>query len=55
MKPCTNNSLLSCDKTSSSFFELIGHKPSISECFGKTLIAFNFDEKIKQSIAQVTR
>ena len=23
-------------------------------CFGKTLIAFNFDEKFKQSVAQVT-
>ena len=27
---------------------------SISECFGKTLIAFNFDEKHTQNITQVT-
>ena len=54
MKRCTKNSLISRDKTISSFLELIGHKLSISECFGKTLIAFDFDEKLTQSIAQVT-
>ena len=26
----------------------------ISECFGKTLVDFNFDEKLKQSIVQIT-
>ena len=54
MKRCTNNSLLSRDKTISSFLKLIGHELSISECFGKTLIAFDFDEKLTQSIALVT-
>ena len=54
MKHCKNNSLLSHDKTISSLLELIGHVLSISECFGKTLVAFNFDEKLIQSVAQVT-
>ena len=54
MKHYANNSLLSRDKTISSLLELIGHMLSISECFGKTLIAFNFDEKHTQSIAKVT-
>ena len=45
-KRCTSNSLLSCDKTISSLLEFIGHMFFISECFGKTLIAFDFDEKL---------
>ena len=53
-KRCTNNSLLSGDKTISFLLELIYHVFSISECFGKTLVAFDFDEKLTQSIAQIT-
>ena len=49
-----DNSLLSPDKTISSLLELIGHVFSISACFGKTLIAFDFDEQLTQSVAQVT-
>ena len=45
-KHCTNNFLLSCDKTISSLLEFIGHMFFISECFEKTLIAFDFDEKL---------
>ena len=33
--------------------ELIGHGLSISECFGKTLIALDFKEKLTQSVMQV--
>ena len=53
-KRCTNNSLLLGDKTISFLLELIYHVFSISECFGKTLVAFDFDEKLTQSIAQIT-
>ena len=51
-KCCTKNSLLSHDKTISSLLEFIDHVILISECFGKTLFAFNFDEKLTQSVAQ---
>ena len=45
----TINSLLSNDKTISSLLELIGHVYSISEyVFEKTLIAFDFHEKLTQ-------
>ena len=54
-KCCTNNSLLSRDKTIASLLELIGHVLLISEyVFKKTLTAFDFDEKLTQSVAQVT-
>ena len=53
-KRCSNNSLLSRGKTISSLLDLIGNVLLISECFGKTLIAFDFDEKLTQSVAQVT-
>ena len=52
MKRCANNSLISRDKTISSLAELIGHVLSILEYF--TLVPFNFDEKLTQSVAQVT-
>ena len=48
-----NNSLLTHDKIIYSLLELIAHILSIAECFEKTLIAFDFDEKITQSFAQV--
>ena len=51
---CTNNYLLSCDKTISFLLELIGHMLLISECFAKTLIALDCDEKFTSNIAQVT-
>ena len=38
--------LLSIDKTIFSLLELIDNGLSISECFGKTLVAFDFDEKL---------
>ena len=53
-KCCTNNSLLSHHKAISSLLELIGHMLPVSECSGNTLIASDFDEKLTQSIAQVT-
>ena len=53
-KRCTNNSLLSHDKTISSLLELIGYVFLISECFRKTLIALDFDEKLTQCVAQIT-
>ena len=34
--------------------ELIYHVPLILECLGKTLVTFDFDEKLTQSIAQIT-
>ena len=53
-KCCTNNSLLSRDKTIASLLELIGHVLLIWEyVFRKTLTAFDFDEKFTQSVAQV--
>ena len=48
-----SNSLLSRDKAISSLLELIDHVLLISECFGKTLVAFDFDEKLPQSVAQI--
>ena len=46
--------LLSSYKIISSLVTIIGLVLSISECFGKTLIPFNFDEKLTQVVAQVT-
>ena len=34
--------------------ELIYQVLSISECFGKTLVAFDFEEKLTQSVAKIT-
>ena len=46
-KRCTNNYLLSRDKTIYSLLELIGQVLSISEyIFEKKLIAFGFDEEL---------
>ena len=45
-KCCTNNSLLSSDKTISFLLEMTYNMLSISECFGKTLAVFYFDEKL---------
>ena len=53
-KHCTNNSLLSSDKTISFLLELIYHVLSISECSGKILVAFDFDGKLTKSVAQIT-
>ena len=54
-KRCTNNSLLSRDKAISPLLELVGHVFfDFRICFGKTLIVFDFDEKLTQSVAQVT-
>ena len=54
MKRCTNNSLLSRDKTSSSLLELIDHVLLISEyVLEKHLITFDFDEKLTQSVAHL--
>ena len=53
-KRCTNNSLSSRSKTISCLLELIGHAHLISECFRKTLIAFDFDEILTKSVAKVT-
>ena len=51
-KRCSNNSLLSRDKTISSLLDLIGHVLLIFRiCFGKTIV-FDFDEKLIQSVAQ---
>ena len=50
---CINNSLLSRDKTIYCLLELIGHALSISE-YGKILVAFDFDEKLILSVAQLT-
>ena len=53
-KRCTNNSLQSRDKIISSLLELIGYVLSISEyVLEKHLIAFDFDEKLMQSVTQV--
>ena len=53
-KHCTNNSLQSLDKIISSLLELIGYVLSISEyVLEKHLIAFDFDEKLMQSVTQV--
>ena len=54
MKRPTNDSLLSRTKPISFLLEFIGHVLSISECFGKTLIAFDLYEKLTKSVAQVT-
>ena len=53
-KRCTNNSLLSRDKTIFLFAWIDWSRAfDFRICFGKTLIAFNFDEKLTQSVAQV--
>ena len=45
-KHCTNDYLLSCDKTISPLLELIAHVLSISQyVFRKTLIASDFNKK----------
>ena len=53
-KRCTNNSLLSCDKTISSLLELIGHMLLISEYVLENINCFRFWWKLTQSIAQIT-
>ena len=40
-------------KKTFSLFVLIDHALSVSECFGKTLVAFDFDEKPTQSFVQI--
>ena len=45
-KCCTNNSLLSSNKTISFLLEMTYNMLSISECFGETLTVFDFDEKL---------
>ena len=47
-KSCTSNSLLTRDKTISFLLEYF------RICFGKTLVAFDFDEKLTQSVTQIT-
>ena len=47
-KHCASNSLLSRDKTISFLLGLIYHVLSISEYFGKSLVAFDFDKTNKQ-------
>ena len=37
------------------FLALIIHVLSISECFRKILVAFGFDEKFTQNVAQITK
>ena len=52
-KHCSNNSLLSFfTKTISSLLDLTGLVLLISECFGKTLTAFDFDEKLTKRVGQ---
>ena len=53
-KRCTNNSLLSCDKKK-LFFVWINWSRAFDFriCFGKTIVAFDFDEKFTQSVAQI--
>ena len=53
LKHYINNYLLSCNKTIFSLLELIDHVLAISECFGKTLVAFYYEEKHTQSVAQI--
>ena len=50
MKHCSNNSLLSCDKTISFLLDLIGHVLLILKY---VLKKHDFDEKLRQSDAQV--
>ena len=50
MKHCSNNSLLSCDKTISFLLDLIGHVLLILKYILKK---HDFDEKLTQSDAQV--
>ena len=49
-KRCTNATLLSRDKTIFLLLELIDQMFLISERFGKTFVAFDFDEKHTQCI-----
>ena len=53
-KRCTNNSLLSRDKSFLLSWIDWSRAFDFRICFGKTLIASDFDKKLTQSVAQVT-
>ena len=46
--------LLTRDKTISSLLDLIRHLLLISECFGKVLIAFDFDENLHKALCKTS-